>query len=146
MAGYLDIKVKLVARNGEDKYTLGYLSELSEPVTLTAALPEGLPAVAEGVNRTYYVACYHDGEVTLIPATDNGDGTVSFLNGNFSTFAIVYEDTEEAPEEDTPEAPETGTISRQGASAILSSIVVAMFVGIMTTVISFAYIMNKIRK
>ena len=146
VAGYLDIKVKLVARNGEDKYTLGYLSELSEPVTLTAALPEGLPAVAEGVNRTYYVACYHDGEVTLIPATDNGDGTVSFLNGNFSTFAIVYEDTEEAPEEDTPEAPETGTISRQGASAILSSIVVAMFVGIMTTVISFAYIMNKIRK
>ena len=140
LAGYYDIRAFVV----DGDTVIDEVHEVT-PFEVLLDMPD-LPELKSGYARRYYLIRYHGGVATTIEAYEK-DGKIGFVNGEFSTFAIVYEDIEETPvTPDTPDTPETGTITRQGASAVLSSIVVAMFVGIMTTVISFAYIMNRMKK
>ena len=93
IAQYLDLGVVMTTYVDGVEDASGEVSELSQPVVFTIALPEALKKVPEGVNRTIYVIYVHDGEVKSISTTQNADGTVSFAASEFSTYALAYKDT-----------------------------------------------------
>lgn len=112
LAGLYDITIP-VTINGE---AVGELSELAKPITLKLAIPEGLPEVAEGLERVYYVVRNHNGEVEVLNTTVNEDNTISFETDAFSTYALAYVDQEPAAEEpvvdgEKDETPKTGIIA-----------------------------------
>ena len=112
LVGLYDITLP-VTINGE---AAGELSELAKPITLKLAIPEGLPEVAEGLERVYYVVRNHNGEVEVLNTTVNEDNTISFETDAFSTYALAYVDQEPAAEEpvvdgEKDETPKTGIIA-----------------------------------
>ena len=78
-----------------DGYSQGATSihELATPLKLTIGVPKSFPAVADGYTRTYVVLRLHDGVVTVLPATVNADGTISFETDRLSTYAVAYTDS-----------------------------------------------------
>ena len=112
LVGLYDITLP-VTINGE---AAGELSELAKPITLKLAIPEGLPEVAEGLERVYYVVRNHNGEVEVLNTTVNEDNTISFETDAFSTYALAYVDQEPTAEEpvvdgEKDETPKTGIIA-----------------------------------
>ncbi len=91
LASYYDVLLVKVTPDGD---IVGVVSE-SDEVTVTLGIPENLPKVKDGYARKYYVVRVHNGKATLIKdVTDNGNGTVSFKSGEFSTYALAYEDVQ----------------------------------------------------
>ena len=74
-------------------FNLKQLSESTDKVKVTLSLPEDTPKVEEGYKRTYYVIRVHDGKTTVIPATTNSDGTITFETDKFSSYGLTYTDT-----------------------------------------------------
>ncbi|MBR3353356.1 hypothetical protein IKG49_02070 [Candidatus Saccharibacteria bacterium] len=68
---------------------------------------------------------------------------VEFSTTHLSTYGIVgvNEESEEAAEEAS--APETGVITMAGASAMNAAVVTAVVIGILTSVVSFAYLIRR---
>lgn len=77
------------------------ISESPEELTITLDV-SSFPEVESGEVRTYFVYRYHEGTVDKITnVTDNGDGTITFKSSKFSTYAVVYEDSDSVqPRED----------------------------------------------
>lgn len=75
---------------------------------------------------------------------DGDNYYVEFTTAHLSTYGIVGVN-EAADEESENEAttPETGTMTREGGSAMVASIIAAAFVGVMTSVVSFAYLIRR---
>lgn len=126
LLGYYEIDISLLAIKDGAATILGNITELTNPLTITLALPEDLDEVADGYVRAYYLVRVHNGETTLIKATDNGDGTISFNSDKFSTYALVYEDTVPTLTPDT--GAFTGSASMHGDYRGLVATVVAMIV------------------
>lgn len=99
LVNFYDITLP-VKVNGEET---GNLSELTNTISLTLQLPENLPAVTEGYNRTYYIVREHNGEVSILDAVVNEDNTISFETDKFSTYALAYEDVKAEDPTDTDE-------------------------------------------
>ncbi|MBP3800286.1 MAG: hypothetical protein ILA19_04840 [Bacilli bacterium] len=90
LIGYFDVLLTKTNNNGD---IVEYVSEAESKVKVTLGLPDGLPKVKDGYIRKYYVVKMHNGKATLIDdVTDNGDGTVSFMSDEFSTYAVAYTD------------------------------------------------------
>lgn len=141
IAAFYDIKAMLYSG---DELIDGAMPELGKAVLVTFDLPENLPAVAKGFKRNFFMIRFHNGEASdLIPVTDNGDGTGSFENAEFSAFALVYEDVEETEEPAEAASPETGTMTAAGASASVAAMAAAVAVGILTSIVSFAYLVRR---
>lgn len=74
---------------------------------------------------------------------------IEFNTTHLSTYGIVGSGSANTSENGTSEAtddagtPETGTMTASGASASVASIVTAFAVGIMTSIISFAYLIRR---
>ena len=151
LAGYYDIDVELLAVTGDATIPLGYITKLSDAVTITVTLPKDLEVVKDGYNRTYYMVRYHNGDTKVIEAVDNGDGTISFDSDSFSTYALVYVDEVATAEEEEiseevaieAESPETGTMTAAGASASVAGLMTAVAVGVITAITSFAYLVRR---
>ena len=145
-AGYYEIVAMLHTGDGVIP-----MADLGGLATVTFDLPEGLPAVADGFTRYFYMLRYHDGETVAIDVKNNGDGTGSFENDLFSAFALVYEDVEEeaadegaaSGESDSTTTPETGTVTAAGASASAAALMTAVAVGVITTITSFVYLIRR---
>lgn len=91
VAGYYGIDLYKAT---EDGLKIEQLSEVDGSVSIKLQLPSTLAKVKNGFKRTYYVIRIHDGVTTIIDAVDNGDGTISFKSDKFSTYSVVYNDTE----------------------------------------------------
>ena len=120
LVGLYDITIP-VTINGE---SAGELTELSNPITLSVAIPEGLPEVAEGYERVYYVVRDHNGEIEVLNTTVNDDNTISFESDKFSTYALAYVDQEVEAEEPTvdgekDDTPKTGIMANIEIAAII---------------------------
>lgn len=90
LIGYYDVLLTKITNNGD---VVEYVSEADSKVKVTLGLPDGLPKVKDGYIRKYYVVKMHNGKATLIDdVTDNGNGTVSFMSDEFSTYAVAYVD------------------------------------------------------
>lgn len=120
LVGLYDITIPVTV-NGENA---GELTELSNPITLSIAIPEGLPEVAEGYERVYYVVRDHNGEIEVLNTTVNEDNTISFETDKFSTYALAYVDQEVEAEEPTvdgekDDTPKTGIMANIEIAAIV---------------------------
>lgn len=62
-------------------------------IAITIDVPEDIKNSDPSVNRTYYVARMHEGEVDLLPVVYDAEaGTITFETSKFSTYALVYMD------------------------------------------------------
>jgi len=80
---FVDLAVEIYTSSGEK---LGNYNELSETLTFTVNIPEGIDT--EG--KTFVIIRVHNGEVTILDTVMNEDGTLSFETDKFSTYAIAY--------------------------------------------------------
>lgn len=104
LSNFFDVTVAVRDTNKEE---VGSLTELSEAIALTVAIPEDITPVAEGYSRKYYVVRDHEGKVELLDAVVSEDGkTLTFESNLFSTYAIAYADTQDPTV--SPENPNTG--------------------------------------
>ncbi len=127
VAGYYDIDVALM--NATRGAKIGKITELANEIAVTVDLPMDLPAVAEGYERAYHMVRYHNGVTDILDAVDNGDGTLTFKSGLFSTYALVYVDTLVAT------APDTGIYSSDMSTGARISQLSTLFVA-MTAVLA----------
>lgn len=142
IAGYYDINIEVLWASDSGTTLLGYVTELSNSVTVTVTLPSELPAVEAGYTRAYYMICYHDGETRIIDAVDNGDGTVSFDADSFSTYALAYVDAEEAEEEEAT-VPNTGTMTAVASSAMAATVTTAIVTGVIAAIVSAVVLIRR---
>jgi len=85
---YLDID--LFKRVG---LTETQITETSGAITISLELPSSLINTNPAITRTYKVVRIHDGVATAIPATF-ANGKITFATNEFSTYAIIYTDTQ----------------------------------------------------
>ncbi len=83
---YMDISLILTVTHNEDVIIDEAVTETNLPVTFTVTIPDKL-LDAEG--NSYIVIRIHDGAAEILPVTDNGDGTLTFMSDKFSTYAIA---------------------------------------------------------
>ncbi|MBQ8996581.1 hypothetical protein IJ095_00935 [Candidatus Saccharibacteria bacterium] len=105
-----DIELVIVSAEG---YGVGGVDELSEPVTLTFAVPEEMREAPEGYTRKFYVIRHHYNrtagvsEVERIEAEFDGENA-TIQNDKFSEFILTYQDVEETE----TAAPDTGRFTK----------------------------------
>ena len=101
---YFDISIVIKAENKE----LGNITKLDDQLTFTVAIPEEL----KKENREFYIVRVHEGKAEKLETVENKDGTLTFKTDKFSTYALVYVDSEEdnttAPNQPT-DKPNTET-------------------------------------
>ena len=85
---YLDID--LFKRVG---LTETQITETNGAITISLELPSSLINTNPAITRTYKVVRIHDGVATAIPATF-ANGKITFATNEFSTYAIIYTDTQ----------------------------------------------------
>ena len=80
-----------------------------------------LPDVPEGMVREFEVIKVHNGVAEGLQADDNGDGTISTLSSEFSTYAVTYRDTDSTQnrEDDSETVPTTGANPGTGDTILL---------------------------
>ena len=91
LLGYFDIDLNVLV----DGQEVGKLTRLEKPITIKVDakdLVKDLPKTSDGYTRTYVAIRLHNGEVDVIPAKLNADGTIEFETDRFSTYTITYVD------------------------------------------------------
>lgn len=83
---YFDISVP-VRINSE---LVGYISNLSENITFSFAVPEQL----QRDGRMFKILRIHNGEVSVIDPSELSNGILSFQTDRFSTYALAYADSD----------------------------------------------------
>lgn len=119
VAEYIDLSVELsVIALGSDLIpAAGNIYEMDEEMTFNIAIPKELKDVPAGTQREFYVIRVHEGQTEVLDVTINDDGTLSFKTDKFSTYALVYNDTqgesggESAADSTTPAVPNTGDMN-----------------------------------
>lgn len=84
-----------------DGETLGYLTQLSEPLTFKVEIPKEL----KKANRKFYVLRLHDGKVTALDLAEDG----TFTTDQFSSYMLAYKDV-------VVTKPSTGTTTTKPAT------------------------------
>lgn len=92
IAGYYNIEL---FNTVNETIKLEKISESSNQVKVTINIPNTISKVKDGYKREYYIIRVHDGKTDILPANDNGNGTISFNTDKFSTYTLVYNDVEE---------------------------------------------------
>ena len=85
---YLDIDLFKKVGSTETQIT-----ETNGAITISLELPSSLINTNPAITRTYKVVRIHDGVATVIPATF-ANGKITFATDEFSTYAIIYTDTQ----------------------------------------------------
>ena len=82
---------------------MGDIRELEEPIEITIVIPENLKDKIE--QGKCVILRYHKGKVEKLPTTVNADGTITFITDKFSTYTLVYEESNNgaAGEQPTPQ-------------------------------------------
>lgn len=82
----------------------------------------------KGYKRNFYAAYVHDGEATKVSASVDKDGNIVFPSGEFSTYAVAYEDVK--IEENSAKTPDTGEITKTDHSGVIASLIGCILSGI----------------
>ncbi|MDE7133505.1 MAG: hypothetical protein K2O65_17225 [Lachnospiraceae bacterium] len=85
---YIDISMFIRVDEGD----WNAVTETEEPVEVIIGIPEELRS--EG--REYYIIRAHDGEYILMNDSDDTPVTITITTGMFSSYAIAYQQTDEA--------------------------------------------------
>lgn len=95
---YLDVTVwkQLGARDPES------VADTNQPLSITITVPDNLRNTNSSLERTYQIIRVHDGAAEVIESTYNEDtGIITFVTDRFSTYALVYTDDPEDPQQPT---------------------------------------------
>ena len=132
VASYYDIDL---GKYTPSKDLVGYVTTTEEEVTVTLDIPTELKAVEEGYTRNYVIIRIHDGKTDVLTTTNNGDGTISFKTGKFSTYALAYEDVKKV----TTENPATFDIYDFSMLSFLVKLllIVSMSLNLSTSITEF---------
>ncbi|MBQ2695485.1 hypothetical protein IJG04_02495 [Candidatus Saccharibacteria bacterium] len=128
VAGYYDVECFVTSENGLWLASVYDLND--EEAKVSFELPENLPAIADGYERSFYVIRKHQDtsgayQVDILPTeVNNNEATV--FSDKFSLYILAYIDTE--IEEGTT-TPETGHFTLDGGSAIASASIATMVLG-----------------
>lgn len=101
---YLDISLlKKIGDAAAEKVT-----STNAPVKISVTIPELLENTDTTKTRTFEIIRVHEGVAEVIESSfDETAGTITFSTDKFSTYAIVYADTVNTPENpETPENPD----------------------------------------
>ena len=83
---YLNIDlIKLI--NGQQ---VGKITGLNSPINVTIEIPENL----RNENRAFAIVRVHDGVAEILKDIDDDPDTITIATDKFSTYSIVYQDTE----------------------------------------------------
>ena len=83
---YLNIELKKLV----DGHQTGKITELSEPISIVVDVPLTLLQT----NRVFAIVRVHEGEADILSDQDDDPNTITFLTDRFSTYSIVYYDTD----------------------------------------------------
>ena len=84
---YIDISLFIKIGNGDWEK----ISAVREPIEVVVGIPENLQQ--EG--RTFYIIRVHEGAYTFMEDLDETADTITICTDRFSTYAVLYEQTEE---------------------------------------------------
>ena len=128
---------------------LGTVFELDAPATVKFVIPEDLREAPAGYIREWTVIRVHMAadntrSAERLTAEFDGENVVTSTD-KFSSFVVVYEDVvdEEPVESEETTAPDTGTMTAAGASASIAAMAAAVTVGMLTSIVSFTYLMRR---
>lgn len=94
-----------------DGQYVGKITEMSAPISITVNVPEAL----KSDNRSYAIVRVHDGAAELLIDQDNDPDTITVLTDRFSTYAIVYQDTDANDKNPTTGSPADRSVYRCGS-------------------------------
>ena len=119
LAKTFDVTAWLVNPN-DNNARVEQLTSTGEEVEVTLDVSD-LPDVPEGMVREFEVIKVHNGVAEGLQADDNGDGTISTLSSEFSTYAVTYRDTDSTQnrEDDSETVPTTGANPGTGDTILL---------------------------
>ena len=106
VAGFYNIDLFNATANG---LKVEQITEADGSVKIKLSIPKAVAKVKDGYKRVYYVIRVHDGVVTILDTTNNGDGTISFKSDKFSTYSLVYKDTK-IQKAENPETFDNGSM------------------------------------
>lgn len=88
---YLDISLyKLIGESRTD------ITETAKKIAITITVPDSLKNPSGVKTRTFAVIRVHNGEAELLTDLDNDADTITIETDRFSSYTIVYEDTEKS--------------------------------------------------
>lgn len=65
----------------------------TDPIDIIVDIPENY----KGLSDTYYIMRAHEGVSTLLEDLDDDDDTITISTGQFSTYALMFDDVSEVP-------------------------------------------------
>ncbi|MBQ5332859.1 MAG: hypothetical protein J6K92_06330 [Oscillospiraceae bacterium] len=75
------------------------VTSTNEPIKISFAMPEDLINTDKNVTREFFIIRVHEGAADTLDCTfDPATGNASFMTDKFSSYAIAYKDTVNAPE------------------------------------------------
>lgn len=80
-------------RPAPDNSMITAIEETQEELEVVLNISK-LPKAAAGATRTFKVVRVHDGEAEVLDASAKGNNKVSTMSNKFSTYAVVYKDTQ----------------------------------------------------
>lgn len=123
---YLDINVLLKINDSSRKVT-----DFTEPISLSVTIPDSMINKDATKERTYKIIRIHNGKASVIDGKfDASTGKFTFETDGFSTYAIVYKDTDVVKEQVKVEektqvnttSPKTGDTTMTGLYVLMSVI------------------------
>ena len=146
IAQVLDLSVLITTKVDGQVDATGTVSELSQPIVFTVAIPEEMKNVPAGYNRNMYVIVIHESNMQTIPATVNDDGTISFEASQFSVYALAYEDVKAVTPTPTPQPSVPSHKPAQNAPTGDTAPVMLYVSLVMASVMAMVVVENKRRK
>lgn len=123
VAGYIDISCyKQLIRDGVAETPVKVTVTNGDTLSVTIKIPQEFLNKDPNILREYRIVRYHEGEAyaEILPTDYNrADGTLTFETDKFSTYAIVYADTQ-VPQTVTTKTPQTGDQMPVYAVAVLA--------------------------
>ncbi len=136
----------------ESGVTVGVNEEDGVRLTISVTLTDEQYAILK--DKKVMVAFFNEDGVETgerVEATleqrEDGKWVVTFVANHLSTYGIVATENSEDPGESEggagTMAPETGTVTREGGSAMATSLMTAIAVGVITSIVSFVVLIRR---
>ena len=140
VASFYDVTAWLTNPN-DNNFKVEQLDESSSKVKVTLTLPSDLPAVPAGYKRVFKIIRIHNGDVAVLDATDNGNGTVSAMSDKFSTYAVSYRDVKSTQNRETSTSTSSSSNPKTGDPIVIFMIL--MVIGLVGGFVTVKKLANR---
>ena len=142
VGSYYDVDYEAY-RPSPDNSLIGEVEEADHAVKVTLTLPQDLPTVPTGYTRVFKVLRIHNGQVTVLDATDNGNGTISCYSDKFSTYVVTYRDTKSTQYRETSTSSTTSSSSNPNTGDPILLFMILMVIGLVGGFVTIKKLANR---